>query len=96
MESFRASLSRITPLHACCISSLPHDEVHVEHAVGTQVHEEAINPEDKDKDKDADASPLPEGVDTQGRDTIMSNISKKHFSPGGMAPSEWTRSVRAV
>jgi len=24
------------------------------------------------------------------------NISKKHFRPGGMAPSEWTRSVRAV
>jgi len=23
-------------------------------------------------------------------------ISKKHFHPGGMAPSEWTRSVRAV
>jgi len=23
-------------------------------------------------------------------------ISKKHFRPGGMAPSEWTRSVRAV
>jgi len=26
----------------------------------------------------------------------MSSISKKHFRPGGMAPSEWTRSVRAV
>jgi len=24
------------------------------------------------------------------------SISKKHFRPGGMAPSEWTRSVRAV
>jgi hypothetical protein len=24
------------------------------------------------------------------------NISKKYFRPGGMAPSEWTRSVRAV
>jgi len=24
------------------------------------------------------------------------NISKKHFRPGGMPPSEWTRSVRAV
>jgi len=24
------------------------------------------------------------------------SISKKYFSPGGMAPSEWTRSVRAV
>jgi hypothetical protein len=23
-------------------------------------------------------------------------ISKKYFRPGGMAPSEWTRSVRAV
>jgi len=23
-------------------------------------------------------------------------ISKKHFRPGGMAPSEWTRCVRAV
>ena len=23
-------------------------------------------------------------------------ISKKHFRPGGMAPSEWTRSIRAV
>ena len=23
-------------------------------------------------------------------------ISEKHFRPGGMAPSEWTRSVRAV
>jgi len=23
-------------------------------------------------------------------------ISKKHFHPGGMAPSEWMRSVRAV
>ena len=26
----------------------------------------------------------------------MSVISKKHFRPGGMAASEWTRSVRAV
>jgi hypothetical protein len=26
----------------------------------------------------------------------ISHISKKHFRPGGMAPSEWTRSVRAV
>jgi len=26
----------------------------------------------------------------------MHNISKKYFHPGGMAPSEWTRSVRAV
>jgi hypothetical protein len=24
------------------------------------------------------------------------NIAKKYFRPGGMAPSEWTRSVRAV
>jgi len=24
------------------------------------------------------------------------DISKKHFRPGGMAPSEWTRSVRTV
>jgi len=24
------------------------------------------------------------------------HISKKHFPPGGMAPSEWTRSVRTV
>jgi len=24
------------------------------------------------------------------------NISKKHFRPGGMAPSKWTHSVRAV
>jgi len=24
------------------------------------------------------------------------NISKKHFRPGGMAPSEWTHSVRAI
>jgi len=24
------------------------------------------------------------------------SISKKYFRPGGMAPSEWTRSVRAV
>jgi len=26
----------------------------------------------------------------------ISNISKKHFRPGGMAPSEWTLSVRAI
>jgi len=26
----------------------------------------------------------------------VTNFSKKHFRPGGMAPSEWTRSVRAV
>jgi len=26
----------------------------------------------------------------------LGHISKKHFRPGGMAPSEWTRSVRAV
>jgi len=26
----------------------------------------------------------------------IDNISKKYFRPGGMAPSEWTRSVRAV
>jgi len=24
------------------------------------------------------------------------NISKKHFHPGGMAPSEWTHSIRAI
>jgi len=24
------------------------------------------------------------------------DISKKYFRPGGMAPSEWTRSVRAI
>jgi hypothetical protein len=24
------------------------------------------------------------------------NISKKYFRPGGMSPSEWTRSIRAV
>jgi len=28
--------------------------------------------------------------------TGPNGISKKHFRPGGMAPSEWTRSVRAV
>jgi len=27
---------------------------------------------------------------------MVNCISKKHFRPGGMAPSEWTRSVRAV
>jgi len=27
---------------------------------------------------------------------ITGHISKKHFRLGGMAPSEWTRSVRAV
>jgi len=27
---------------------------------------------------------------------VVQNISKKHFRPGGMAPIEWTRSVRAV
>jgi uncharacterized short protein YbdD (DUF466 family) len=27
---------------------------------------------------------------------MHSCISKKHFCPGGMAPAEWTRSVRAV
>ena len=27
---------------------------------------------------------------------IVNHISKKHLRPGGMAPSEWTRSVRAV
>jgi len=27
---------------------------------------------------------------------VPEHISKKHFRPGGMAPSEWTRSVRAV
>jgi hypothetical protein len=26
----------------------------------------------------------------------QSIISKKHFRPGGMAASEWTRSVRAI
>ena len=26
----------------------------------------------------------------------MYTIGKKHFCPGGMAPSEWTHSVRAV
>ena len=28
--------------------------------------------------------------------SCASTISKKHFRPGGMAPSEWTRTVRAV
>jgi hypothetical protein len=28
--------------------------------------------------------------------TSKDHISKNHFRPGGMAPSEWTRSVRAV
>jgi hypothetical protein len=30
------------------------------------------------------------------RPRIGAAISKKHFRPGGMAPSEWTRSIRAV
>jgi hypothetical protein len=30
------------------------------------------------------------------RTSLENNISKKHFRPGGMAASEWTRSVRAV
>jgi hypothetical protein len=28
--------------------------------------------------------------------SLRSNISKKYFCPGGMAPSEWMRSVRAI
>jgi len=27
---------------------------------------------------------------------VLRNISKKHFHRGGMAPSEWTRSIRAI
>jgi hypothetical protein len=27
---------------------------------------------------------------------IVTSISKKHIRPGGMAPSEWTRSIRGV
>ena len=34
-------------------------------------------------------------MDDRLRANIL-DISKKHFCPGGMAPSEWTRSVRAV
>jgi hypothetical protein len=30
------------------------------------------------------------------RPIMFNYISKKYFRPGGMAPSEWTRSVRAV
>jgi len=29
-------------------------------------------------------------------DSLDNYIGKKYFRPGGMAPSEWTRSVRAV
>jgi len=28
--------------------------------------------------------------------TVSINISKKHFRPGGIVASEWTRSVRVV
>jgi len=39
----------------------------------------------------------PVSVDMHFEALIMQTcISKKHFRPGGMAPSEWTRSVRAV
>jgi hypothetical protein len=33
---------------------------------------------------------------TMERRKMKSSISKKKFRPGGMAPSEWTCSVRAV
>jgi len=38
------------------------------------------------------------GVEVSYKDSaaLPNDISKKYFRPGGMAPSEWTRSVRAV
>jgi len=36
------------------------------------------------------------GLKTSKTYLTMLQISKKHFRPGGMAPSEWTRSIRAV
>jgi hypothetical protein len=31
-----------------------------------------------------------------GKLQVGGSISKKYFRPGGMAPSEWTRSIRTV
>jgi hypothetical protein len=36
------------------------------------------------------------GLGENGRNFWCNIISKKYFRPGGMAPSEWMRSVRAV
>jgi len=76
VELLQASLSRITPVPAGRVSLLRQDEINDENPVGTQVHEEASNPDDEDEDEDADASPLHEGEDNQGRDTIMSKITE--------------------
>jgi len=42
----------------------------------TQVHKEARNPDDEDEDEDEDDSTLPEAMDNQGRDDILSKISE--------------------
>jgi hypothetical protein len=39
---------------------------------------------------------LPGSGINRNKSWMLKSISKKHFCPGGMAASEWTRSVRAV
>jgi hypothetical protein len=44
IESFRASLNRITPIPTCRVSVLPEDKINDDDPAETQVHEEASNP----------------------------------------------------
>jgi hypothetical protein len=74
IESFRASLNRITPIPTGRVLVLPEDEITDDDPAETQVHEEARDPDDKEKDEDD--STLPAGKDNRGRDDIISKITE--------------------
>jgi hypothetical protein len=74
IESFRASLNRITPIPTGRVSVLPEDEINDDYPAETQGHEEARDPDDKEKDEDD--STLPAGEDNRGRDDILSKITE--------------------
>jgi hypothetical protein len=58
------------------VSVLPEDEINDDDPAETQVHEESRNPVNEDEEEDNDDSTLSEGKDNQGRDDILSKITK--------------------
>jgi hypothetical protein len=77
IESLRGSLRRITPIPTGCVSELLEDEINHDNPAETQVHNEAHDSGNEDDDEDEDASTLPEGVDNQGRDDILSKNTEE-------------------
>jgi len=76
IESPRASPSRITSIPLGRVSVLPEDEINDDDPAETQVHKEALDPDDEDEDEDEYDSTLPEGEDDRGRGDILSKITE--------------------